>query len=308
VAPDVASLDGLLEWYAPRRAAYPWRRPHLDPYAVLVSEVMLQQTQAPRVVPAFEAFMARFPTVQVLAGAPVSAVLRQWSGLGYNRRAVALLRAARAIVRDHGARVPPDPSVLVSLPGVGPYTAAAVASLAYGRAVPAIDTNVRRILARVFHGLEPEDVPAGDLRLTAEAALDRTEPGAWNQALMDLGRELCRARPRCEACPVADGCRSAGGIPRPAARARPRQSPFEGSLRQVRGAVVREIAAAGDQSVRSLVRRTGHPAGRLALAVAALTAEGMVEADPAALDGRLEALVRLAEPGRREEDLEASSS
>jgi A/G-specific adenine glycosylase len=297
VAGEVARLDGLLDWYAPRRGAYPWRRPNPDPYAVLVSEVMLQQTQAARVVPAFESFMARFPTVEALAGAPAAAVLRQWSGLGYNRRAVALSRAARAIARNHGGQVPRDPGALASLPGVGPYTASAVASFAYGSGVPAIDTNVRRILARVFHGLEPAEVPAGDVRLTAEEAVDRTDPGAWNQALMDLGREVCRARPRCQACPVAKGCWSAGMLSDPAARARPRQPPFEGSLRQVRGAVIRELAAAGDQSVRSLVRRTGHVADRIAFAVAALSAEGMVEADPAALDGRVEGRVRLAESG-----------
>src|SRR6058998_1553403 len=137
----------LLQWYEPRRHAYPWRLPGVDPYGVLVSEVMLQQTQAPRVARAFEPFIRRFPSVRELAGGSVADVLRAWSGLGYNRRAVALSRAARAIVSEHGGRVPSDPALLEQLPGIGPYTAAAVASIASGLPAPAIDTNVRRVLS-----------------------------------------------------------------------------------------------------------------------------------------------------------------
>ncbi len=133
-------LDGLMEWFEPRRLAYPWRRPRPDPYAVLVSEVMLQQTQASRVAPAFERFLRSFPTVRSLATAPAAEVVRAWAGLGYNRRAVALWEAARTIVSSHGGRVPDDPSALSELPGVGPYTAAAVASIAFGRPVAAVDS------------------------------------------------------------------------------------------------------------------------------------------------------------------------
>src|SRR5438876_715357 len=128
---------------------------------------MLQQTQAARVAPAFGRFVERFPTVRDLAAAPRAEVLRAWAGLGYNRRAVALSEAARAIVRDHSGRVPSDPAALQRLPGVGPYTAAAVASLAYGVPAPALDTNVRRVVARARVGTEPHEVRAGDLRSAA---------------------------------------------------------------------------------------------------------------------------------------------
>jgi A/G-specific adenine glycosylase len=299
-------LPGLLEWYGPRRSAYPWRSSNPDPYAVLVSEVMLQQTQAPRVVPAFERFIRRFHTVQDLAAAPMADVIREWSGLGYNRRAAWLSAAARAIVAGHDGVVPADTGTLESLPGVGPYTAAAVASLAYGKDVPAVDTNVRRILCRAFLGIEPGGAGEPRIRIAAEAAIDRSDPGAWNQALMDLGREVCRPVPRCEACPISKGCRSAGRVEAPSPSRR-RQAPFEGSMRQVRGAVVRELAAGGGLTLRALARRTTYPIGRLGSALSALCAEGLVEAGPAALKGRPSARVRLREsegptqppPGRR---------
>ncbi|MGH2637253.1 MAG: A/G-specific adenine glycosylase, partial [Actinomycetota bacterium] len=169
----------MRSWYRPRRSAYPWRGSR-DPYAVLVSEVMLQQTQAARVAPAFERFVSTFPGVRSLAVASRADVLRAWDGLGYNRRAVALSEAARTIERDHGGRVPSDPRVLRSLPGVGPYTADAVASLAFGAPVPALDTNVRRVVARVRLGVEAHQVTGGRLRSEAEDWLDRDDPGGWN--------------------------------------------------------------------------------------------------------------------------------
>jgi A/G-specific adenine glycosylase len=289
------SLPGLLEWYETRRSAYPWRRSHPDPYGVLVSEVMLQQTQAPRVVPAFERFMRRFPTIRDLAAAPVADVIREWSGLGYNRRAAARSAAARTIVANHEGMVPGDPIVLETLPGVGPYTAAAVASLAYGRGVPAIDTNVRRIVARAVMGVEPDEATARDIRAAAEAAFDRSDPGAWNQAMMDLGREVCRPHPRCRTCPIAKSCRSAGAFPRAPRRRRTPRKSFEGSSRQVRGNVIRELAASMEMNLRTLARHTHHPVGRLADAVRALHAEGLVEAEPEALAGSATGRVRLSE-------------
>ena len=281
----------LLAWYAPRRRAYPWRR-RPGPYRVLVSEVMLQQTQAARVGPAFERFVAAFPTVRALADAPTAAVLRTWGGLGHNRRALALHRAARAIVRDHGGRVPRDPAVLVSLPGVGPYTAAAVASLAFGAPVAAIDVNVRRVVSRALLG-----GAAGDVEGAAAAWLDRDDPGRWNQALMDLGREVCRSVPRCGVCPVAPACRfrradAAVGSALPRAR---RQPPFPGSSRQVRGAVVRVLRDRPRSSVKRLADETGHPPARVAQAVVALHREGLVAAGPAALRGDPRGSVRLAD-------------
>ena len=212
----------LLDWYAAVARPLPWRAT-TDPYAILVSEVMLQQTQAARVVPYYERFLAAFPDCETLASAEPAAVLALWSGLGYNRRALALQRAA-AWVAERGW--PPDAAGLRALPGVGPYTAAAVASFAFGERVATVDTNWRRVAQR--HGSEPAPSPA------------------VNQAMMELGATVCTARaPRCDACPVADGCaaRDAGG-PVVAPRARPgTRERFEDSDRYLRGRVVAALLA-----------------------------------------------------------------
>lgn len=289
-SPAAASREALLAWYRPRRRAYPWRRTR-DPYVILVSEVMLQQTQAARVAAAFGPFLRRFPTVRALARATRSDVLRAWGGLGYNRRAVALHEAARAIVREHGGCVPADPAALRRLPGVGPYTAAAVASLGFGVPVAAVDTNVRRIVARVHAGT---DRPApGTVRAIAEAWVEASDPGAWNQALMDLGREVCRPRPRCEVCPLAPTCRfrASGAAPRPR---RPRSGPFEGSNRQLRGAVVRVLRHRPALTLGVLARELGRDGARVRAVVAELVRDGIVAAGPAALSGRPRGRVRLA--------------
>jgi A/G-specific adenine glycosylase len=237
---------------------------------------MLQQTQASRVEPIFEAFVARFPDVRALAAASRADVLRAWAGLGYNRRAVALHRAALAMVRYHGGRVPREDDALRRLPGIGPYTAAAVRSIGYGEAVAAVDTNVGRICARVFHGADPGEVPADRLARDAQAWLDPSSPGEWNQALMDLGRVLCRPSPRCDGCPLATRCRfrASGRTGRPSGR---RQPPFEGSTRQLRGAVVDVLRTQRSASDAALAERTGHPPEAVAMALASLEAEGIVE-------------------------------
>jgi A/G-specific adenine glycosylase len=282
----------LLEWYAPRARAYPWRvRP--TPYRVLVSEVMLQQTQAGRVVPHYRRFLKRFPSVRALAAAPTSDVIRAWSGLGYNRRAVALGSAARAIVRDHGGRIPADPELLRNLSGVGPYTSAAVASLGHGRAVPLVDTNVRRVLSRAALGAEPSEAPPKVVEEVAAAWIDHVRPAEWNQALMDLGREVCRPAPLCGVCPIRFRCRSAGRQRRPARSSR-REPRFEGSFRQMRGLVISVLTERGDVSVSALVRATGEPLERVSKAVEALVADGLVRAGPAARAGAPRGRVRLA--------------
>jgi A/G-specific adenine glycosylase len=228
---DVAAL---LEWYARVRRPLPWRATR-DPYALLVSEVMLQQTQAARVVPYYEAFLARFPDVAALAGAPAREVLEAWSGLGYNRRALALHAAAR-VVAERGW-----PEDLTELPGVGPYTAAAVGSFAWDRQVAAVDTNVRRVLER-FDGAarRPRELSArADGLLPAGGAAD------FNQAMMELGATVCTPRaPRCGACPVGPGCaaRAAGG-PLVTARRRRGGDRFEDTDRWARGRVVAALLA-----------------------------------------------------------------
>ncbi len=219
--------DALLAWYDRVRRPLPWRATR-DPYALLVSEVMLQQTQAPRVVPYYERWLARFPDAEALAAAPARAVLEAWSGLGYNRRALALQAAARRVA-DQGW-----PEDLTELPGVGPYTAAAVASFAWDRQVAAIDTNVRRVLER-------REGPQAPARLRARAAelLPCGRAAAFNQAMMELGATVCRPRaPRCGECPVAAGCGGHATAPR-----RPGAPPFERTDRYVRGRVVAALVA-----------------------------------------------------------------
>jgi A/G-specific adenine glycosylase len=202
----------LLDWFAANARELPWRRTR-DPYAILVSEVMLQQTQASRVVPRYLAWLSRWPTVEALAAAPTAEAIREWQGLGYNRRALNLQRAARQVAQ-HGW-----PEDLTELPGVGRYTADAVACFALGRAVLPVDVNVRRIQERTG------------------AAFDHTSA----QALMDLGATICIARvPRCTECPLAEACPSRGQRFEPLRK----QGPFEGSFRQRRARALRLIAEA----------------------------------------------------------------
>jgi A/G-specific adenine glycosylase len=221
--------QALLAWYEQAKRPLPWRATR-DPYALLVSEVMLQQTQAQRVVPYYEAFLARFPDPRALAAAAAGEVLRAWSGLGYNRRALALHAAAR-VVAEHGW-----PEDLTELPGVGPYTAAAVGSFAWGRQEPAIDTNVRRVLER-FDGAARG--PA-ELASRARALVPLGRAAAFNQAMMELGATICRPRrPRCRECPVRSGC-AGGPVTAPRRRGAER---FEETDRYHRGRVVAALVA-----------------------------------------------------------------
>ncbi len=259
---------------------------------------MLQQTQASRVTPAFVRFLRAFPTVERLAAAPMAEVMREWRGLGYNRRAVALSRAARAIVRDHGGRIPADPATLRGLPGVGPYTAAAVASIAHGSVVPAVDTNVRRVVARAAFGQEPVSVHPATVADEAARWIDRRDPGEWNQAVMDLGREVCRPVPRCGQCPLAPACRwrarpSDGRLTAPSPRRGP--PPFEGSTRQLRGRIVSHLADCGWVSLAELSGANDQPISHVASAVRTLVADGLVHAGPSALRGSPGGRVRLAD-------------
>lgn len=279
----------LRRWFADRRRAYPWRGVG-DPYRILVSEVMLQQTQATRVAPAYRAFVRRFPTIRALAAASRADVLRTWDGLGYNRRAVALHEAARTVVIERDGRLPHDPDALRRLPGVGPYTAAAVASIAFGVPVPAVDTNGDRVVRRFVLGRD--DAGGREVDRAAEAWLDRRDPGGWNQAVMDLGRVICRPTPRCEQCPLARGCafRRSGATTSPR---RPRQSRFEGSSRQLRGAIVRTLRDREQTTLGTLAMVTGRPGADVASVLRDLADEGLVHAGPAALRGDARGRVRL---------------
>src|SRR5262245_50356992 len=267
-----AAAVAVRRWYAPRARAYAWRRGRPSAYRTLVSEVMLQQTQAARVEPLFRTFLRRFPTVRALATASRADVLTAWAGLGYHRRAVFLHRAARIVVESHAGRVPVDPAALRALPGVGPYTSAAVASIAGGVPVAAIDVNVRRIVGRVSGERE-----RGAIDATADVWLDRDAPGDWNQALMDLGRAHCRAVPRCDGCPLAPWClwrRSGGSADVPAARSHER---FEGSMRQVRGRVVARLREVPTAGLAALAEAASDSRERVRAALEGLVADGVVE-------------------------------
>ena len=207
----------LLAWYDRARRDLPWRVPPgsatpLDPYHVLVSEAMLQQTQVATVIPYFRRFLDQFPTVVALAAADEQAVLRAWQGLGYYSRARNLRAAARRIVADHGGRVPSTVDELLALPGVGRYTAGAVASIAFGRRAPILDGNVARVLCRLDAiGTDPRDAATRTLLWArAEAVLPHDRLGDFNSALMELGATVCTPRsPRCLYCPVRDHCEAA---------------------------------------------------------------------------------------------------
>jgi len=292
----VDANEALLRWYGPRRTAYPWRRDRPDPYRVLVSEVMLQQTQAVRVAAAFGPFVRRLPTVRSMAQASRADVLRAWDALGYNRRAVRLHETARITVREHGGRLPSDPAILRTLPGIGPYTASAIASIAFGAPVAAVDTNVRRVAARFLLGANPDDVDRTHLHEAIGGWLDRREPGAWNQAVMDLGRLVCRPKPRCDVCPLAGGCRFQGST-RPRTRSNG-QPPFAGSSRELRGAIVRHLRSSPSVTLSAIAVQTGRPLADVAAAVRALDRDGLVRAGPAALAGRPSGRLRLAEEAR----------
>lgn len=198
----------LLNWFATQGRDLPWRQTR-DPYRILVSEIMLQQTQVDRVIPKYLAFLEQFPTLQALADASVADVIRAWAGLGYNRRAVNLQRTARVVLSDHGGQFPHDVATLRSLPGIGPYTAGAVACFAFEQDVAFIDTNIRRVVQRLLVGPEEQGVASEAALLENAARIVPPGQGwAWNQAIMELGALVCTATPACWRCPLQADCRA----------------------------------------------------------------------------------------------------
>jgi A/G-specific adenine glycosylase len=296
---DILGLRAaLLAWFDRDGRALPFRfERDPDPWAVLISEVMAQQTQVARVAEKWRAFMGRFPTPAALASAPTGDVIRAWQGLGYNRRAIDLQRAARAIVLA-GGRVPEDIDSLQALPGVGPYTARAVAAIAFGRPVGAVDVNVRRVLGRLT-GADPAPVPQREMQATADALVDPARAGDWTHALMDRGAKVCRrARPGCDACPVRTWCSFVGlagvgpkpeptpaPVPNPAPRPNPAPGrrgavPFEATTRWLRGRIVGRLCGVPPGTTVTFDGPLGlHAPEAVSAALASLAADGLVELD-----------------------------
>jgi A/G-specific adenine glycosylase len=278
---DSPYLAPILDWYAANARDLPWRRPEAGPWGVLVSEIMLQQTPVSRVLPIWTEWMNRWPAPGALAAEPSGEAVRAWGRLGYPRRALRLHESARAIVERHSGQVPASYDALLALPGIGSYTAAAVASFAYQQRHAVLDTNVRRVLARLIAGKEyPAKAQTAAEVAMAESLLPPDPPVAvrWSVAVMELGALVCTARtPRCADCPVVAGCawRAAG---RPAHDGPPRRGQtYAGTDRQVRGkllAVLRESAVPVPQEALDAV--WDEPVQR-ARALDGLVADGLVE-------------------------------
>jgi A/G-specific adenine glycosylase len=251
----------VYDHYAQCGRRFPWRE-QVSPWAVLVSELMLQQTQTERVVPFFERWMSRWPTPDALDNASLEDALREWAGLGYNRRCRFLKECAHIIVSEQGGRVPEVPDALRLLPGIGAYTAGAVACFSYNYPSVFIETNIRTALLYFFFKGQ-DAVPDTALFPLLETALDRENPRAWYWALMDYGASLKKTL-------VNPGRRSAHYA---------RQSPFEGSFRQSRGRIIKTLLFEGSATLDSLKRRTGIPEDELDRALAALERDSMVAED-----------------------------
>ena len=252
------------EHYDAHARDLPWRRT-TDPYRVLVSEVMLQQTQVSRVAPKYDEFLEAFPDVAALASARLEEVLRVWRGLGYNRRARSLKLAAEAIVAEHGGRVPDALEGLTALPGIGHATAAQVLAFAFDVGVPFVETNVRSVYLHEFFA-DAEDVPDAAILPLVAATLDHKRPREWFWALMDYGTHLKATRPN----------------PSRRSRHHVRQAPFEGSNRQLRGRLLAALVDSPGQTADALADTVGFEHGRVEAALAALQSEGLAAAE----DGR----------------------
>jgi A/G-specific adenine glycosylase len=259
-ARDVTRFRRLvLDFHRERGRDLPWRH-DTDPYRILVSEVMLQQTQVGRVAERYPRFLARFPDWRALASASLADVLDEWQGLGYNRRALQLKQAAEQVVAEHDGVLPADLAAIDALPGIGHATAAAILAYAFGEPVAYIETNVRAVMLHVFFR-DAADVPDRAVMPVVERTLPRDDPRTWYWALMDYGTWLKKRE-------VNPSRRSSHHV---------RQARFEGSMRQVRGAVLRALVARGSATQRELVTATGMPAERVAEALTALAAEGFAE-------------------------------
>jgi A/G-specific adenine glycosylase len=278
--------DAVVDWYATAARDLPWRHPGVDAWAVLVSEVMLQQTPVARVEPVWRDWVTRWPTPASLAAASPADVIRAWGKLGYPRRALRLWEAAVAVTERHGGVVPSSVAELEALPGIGTYTARAVACFGYGEAQPVVDTNVRRVVARVVHGrAEAGNARASDLTdVAALAPVDGARAVRFSVAVMELGALVCVAgTPRCSACPVRDRCAwHLAGCPPHDGPAR-RVQKFAGTDRQVRGRLLDVLRAAPAPVPAAALDTAWHDAAQRSRCLDSLLVDGLVEQTPEGL-------------------------
>ena len=278
----------LIAWFAAYGRDLPWRRPGFTAWGTLVSEFMLQQTPVVRVIPRLEEWLTRWPTPADLAAVPSGEAVRAWQSLGYPRRALNLHAAAVAITERHGGVVPSDVDELLALPGVGDYTARAVAVFSFGHRHPVVDVNIRRVIARAVLG-QGEPGPAAKRDLADMEALLPTpldEARAFNVATMELGALLCTARsPKCDACPIAAQCAwRAAGYPEFEGKRAPVQKKFAGSDRQVRGLILKELRASEVAVTQAELDTVWVDAPQRARALAGLIADGLVVATDAGFE------------------------
>lgn len=270
-------LEPVVEWYAAHARDLPWRRPGTTPWAVMVSEFMLQQTPVVRVLPVYDAWLSTWPSPADLAAVPSGEAVRAWGRLGYPRRALRLHAAAVAITEQHAGIVPSDYEQLRALPGVGDYTAAAVASFAYGERHAVLDTNVRRVLARAVQGVEfPSRSVTRAERDLAESLVPEDDPALWAVAVMELGALVCTAKgPRCGGCPITDRCAwLAAGRPAYDGPPRPVQS-WAGTDRQVRGRLMAVLRESDGPVARVRLDEVWADAAQRERALSGLVADGL---------------------------------
>jgi A/G-specific adenine glycosylase len=285
----VTLTGALLSWYSGAARDLPWRRPEAGPWGVLVSEVMLQQTPVARVLPAYDAWLLRWPAPAALAADSRGEAVRMWGRLGYPRRALRLHECAAAIVERHGGAVPDELAALLALPGVGAYTARAVATFGYGRRHAVVDTNVRRVATRLVTGEGRAGAGPGrpgsssaDLALVEPLLPERPATAArFSAALMELGALVCTARsPRCTGCPVAGRCAwRRAGYPEPAGAGRPAQG-YAGTDRQVRGLLLAVLRGADGPVPPAALDAVWPDAGQRARALGTLVTDGLVDPLP----------------------------
>ncbi|MGH3786721.1 MAG: A/G-specific adenine glycosylase [Pseudonocardiaceae bacterium] len=269
----------LIAWFDAHARDLPWREPDTTPWGVLVSEFMLQQTPVHRVAGVWEQWLARWPTPSSLAAETPGTAVRAWGKLGYPRRALRLHAAATAIAGQHDDVVPADVELLLALPGIGAYTARAVAAFGYGHRVPVVDTNVRRVIARAVHGTAESEQPSTSRDLSdVDGVLPEAQPARFCAALMELGAVVCTARrPRCVDCPVAGECRwLRAGRPAGTARGRPGQR-FAGTDRQVRGLLLDVLRAAADPVPQARLDAVWLDAPQRERCLGSLLVDGLVE-------------------------------